>query len=88
MAMLLLVLVLTVGASPAPVAEVTVAPDRITIKTPGAALREVLDLVGERTGMKVIYDGPPPQQKVKVEVDEDFNLPEATSQQGAVLPER
>lgn len=37
---------------------------KVTVQAKGAPLSEILDRLGRVTGMKVVYDGPPPRQSV------------------------
>lgn len=45
---------------------VRVAGDRVDLRATSAPLAEVLDQLGRQTGMRVVYEGPPPRQPVTV----------------------
>ena len=56
---------------PATPPEIHLARGRLSVSAVNASLHDVLDRIAVETGMKVIYDGPPPQQRVSVSlVDE------------------
>src|SRR5438105_2948200 len=50
--------------------QVKVHDGRMAIEAVNVPLREIIDRVASRTGMRVIYDGDPPQQVVKVSLTE------------------
>src|SRR5215213_5249686 len=43
---------------------------RMTVVAQNVPLHAVLDRMASQTGMKIIYDGPPPQQMVKLSLSE------------------
>ena len=59
-------LLLIFGAEGAGNFEVRVAGEKVTILAKGAALADILDRLAEQTGMKLVYDGPRPREKVTV----------------------
>ena len=50
--------------------QVKLREGRMTIEAANVSIAEILDRVAKNTGMKVIYDGPPPTQNVKVSLTE------------------
>jgi hypothetical protein len=64
----LLAVVLAAVAQPAsaPGVQVDLAAGRMSIKATNASIPEILAQVATQTGMKVIYDGPPPHQRLKL----------------------
>jgi hypothetical protein len=50
--------------------QVKLRDGRMTIEATNVSIAEILDRVAKNTGMKVIYDGPPPTQNVKVSLTE------------------
>jgi hypothetical protein len=58
------------GLAGAAEVQVKVRDGRMAIEAVNVPLREVIDRVANRTGMRVIYDGDPPQQLVKVSLSE------------------
>jgi hypothetical protein len=51
------------------VTDVTVKDGLVTIRAASVPLADVLDRLQEQTGMKVIYDGPRPQQAIGVTIE-------------------
>jgi hypothetical protein len=43
---------------------------RMTVEAANASVADILDRIAKSTGMKVIYDGPPPMQSIKVSLTE------------------
>jgi len=48
---------------------VRVSGDRVDLRVTAAPLADVLDSLGRQTGMKVVYEGPPPRQTVTVTLE-------------------
>jgi hypothetical protein len=49
---------------------VRVSGDRVDLRVTAAPLADVLDSLGRQTGMKVVYEGPPPRQTVTVTLED------------------
>jgi hypothetical protein len=49
--------------------EVHVAAEKVTIDAAGAPIADILDRLAERTGMKIVYDGPRPRERVSVKIE-------------------
>src|SRR5437762_1513002 len=58
-------LLLSAAAAPGPSVRVKLANGHLSIDAANASLAEILQKVSDRTGMRVIWDGPPPTQPVK-----------------------
>lgn len=58
------------GAAPAADVQLKVRNGQMAIEAVNVSLRDVIDRVASRTGMRVIYDGNPPEQLVKVSLTE------------------
>ena len=52
-----------------PVAEVKVAGGRVHIQATAAPVSEILDRLARTTGMKVVYDGAPPSDRLTAAID-------------------
>jgi hypothetical protein len=50
--------------------QIKVREGRMTVEAANVSIAEILDRLSKHTGMKVIYDGPPPTQNVKVSLTE------------------
>src|SRR5258708_14296631 len=67
----LLTFVALAGAVAAPSdVQVKIHDGRMAIEAVNVSLPAVIDRVASRTGMKVIYDGTPPEQVIKVSLTE------------------
>jgi hypothetical protein len=62
-------LLLLLGAEGARNFEVRVAGEKVTILAKGAFLADILDRLAEQTGMKLVYDGPRPRERVTVKIE-------------------
>jgi hypothetical protein len=63
-------LVTVVGqASVAPVAEVKVTGERVSIRATAMPISQVLDRLSRTTGMKVVYEGAPPTDRLTAAID-------------------
>lgn len=67
-AILSLLALLGWGADRPPAIEVTASGGVISLAADGAPLSDVLDRVSAVSGMKVVYDGPQPRQRVSVAI--------------------
>jgi hypothetical protein len=63
-------LITAVGqASVGPAAEVTVVGGRVHIQATAVSISEVLNRLARTTGMKIVYDGPPPSDRLTAAID-------------------
>jgi hypothetical protein len=61
--------ILLLLAEPASRIKVDVAAEKVTIDAAAAPMADILDRLAEHTGMKIVYDGPRPRERVSVKIE-------------------